>query len=396
MKKIAITLISILLILALFGGCTSPATESEAASPSSSASASAVENSAAPSSAEPSSSTDAEAFTPSLAPFTIDANAIYFGISTGATSAGWRDECSEEMVAVLDEYQAAGKIKGYKIVNNVTNGDALEQGDIIRSFITDPDVNVIAINANDAAALNGVIAEAQEAGKLVYTYDSGVTAPGVLNVSTDQYKRFYLMTDTFCQALGGKGTIFEVQGIEGHMANTDRVNAAAEALAKYPDIDLTTIVTGGWNQETGKQVTAQVLASGTKFDGIISQDAEAYGVLSACIDANKIPKVMVGETSVAFFKLWKQLRDSGADFKVITAANPPGIGATGIRLAYQLASGKTFKPGTLVENNTYLYQVLALYTDENFDEAWAKMEGKPDNYQMSEQLSEDAAVALFE
>jgi ribose transport system substrate-binding protein len=46
------------------------------------------------------------------------------GISTGSSGTSWRNIMIDALDSVGKEYKAAGKIKDYKLVNNVTNGDA--------------------------------------------------------------------------------------------------------------------------------------------------------------------------------------------------------------------------------------------------------------------------------
>ena len=85
------------------------------------------------------------------------------GISTGSSGTSWRNIMIDALKTVGDEYKAAGVIKDYKLVNNVTNGDATEQANIIRDF-TAQKVDIILVNPNSPDALNGVIKEAQDAG----------------------------------------------------------------------------------------------------------------------------------------------------------------------------------------------------------------------------------------
>ena len=165
-------------------------------------------------------------------------------------------------------------------------------------------------------------------------------------------------------------------------------------LKKYPNIKLIANTTGYWDQTKAKEVATQIIGSGQRIDAVITQDGEAYGVLSAFEDANKLPKVMFGDPGTAFFKEWKKLRDRGADFKAVAQPNPPGIGGTAFRMAVQLYNGKQFKPGIL-KNNTYFYKVGMLITDKNFDEGWQLLKDKPDDYLLSEIMPQDKVNALF-
>jgi ribose transport system substrate-binding protein len=316
------------------------------------------------------------------------------GISTGSSGTSWRNIMIDALETVGKEYKAAGKIADYKLVNNVTNGDATEQANILRDFISQG-VDIILVNPNSPDALNGVIKEAQEEGILVVSYDATVTAPNVLNVTLDHYAWMKKNVEFIASTLK-KGNVIQVYGLEGHPANNDRIRATYDVLKNYPDIKLIADTTGYWDQTKAKEVTTQIIGGGQRIDGAIGQDGMAFGMLSAFLDANKLPKVMFGDPGTAFFKEWKKLRDQGADFKACAQPNPPGIGGTAFRMALQLYNGKEFKPGILKDGMTYYYKVGMFITDENFDEGWQLLKDKPDDYLLSEIMPENDVAALFQ
>lgn len=333
-----------------------------------------------------------EAKTGASAP-TDDKKKPVVGISTGSSGTSFRNIMIEALDTVGKEYKDAGKIASYQIVNNVNNGDATEQGNIIRDFIAKK-VDIILLNPNSPDALNGVIKEAQDAGIMVIAFDATVTAPNVTNVTLDHYAWNKKNVEWIANTLK-KGNVIQVYGLDGHPANNDRIKATDDVLKGFTDIKMIASTSGGWDQVKAKEVTTQILGSGKTVDGIITQDSMAYGALSACLDAKKIPKVMFGDPGTAFFKEWKKLRDAKADFKACVQPNPPGIGGSAFRLALNLFEGKKFKDGVL-KNNTYFYVVSSFYTDENFDEAWAILKDKPDDYLLSEIMPQDKADALFQ
>jgi ribose transport system substrate-binding protein len=314
------------------------------------------------------------------------------GISTGSSGTSWRNIMIDALVQVGKEYKSAGKIANYKIVNNVTNGDATEQANIIRDF-TAQGVNIILVNPNSPDALNGVIKEAQDAGILVVAFDATVTAPDIVNVTLDHYAWNTKNAEYICSTLKA-GNAIQVYGLDGHPANNDRIKATSDVLKKFPNIKLIANTSGYWDQTKAKEVTTQIIGSGQKIDAVFTQDGEAYGVLSAFLDANKVPKVMFGDPGTAFFKEWKKLRDKKADFKACAQPNPPGIGGTAFRFALNLYNGKHFKADVL-KNNTFFYKVGMFITDKNFDEGWALLKDKPDDYLLSEIMPQAKADALF-
>ncbi len=314
------------------------------------------------------------------------------GISTGSSGTSWRNIMIDALVQVGKEYKAAGKIANFKIVNNVTNGDATEQANIIRDF-TSQGVNIILVNPNSPGALNGVIKEAQDAGILVVAFDATVTAPNLLNVTLDHYAWNARNAEFVCSTLKS-GNAIQVYGLDGHPANNDRIKATSDILKAYPKIKLIANTSGYWDQTKAKEVTTQIIGSGQQINGVFTQDSMGYGVLAAFLDAHKLPKVMVGDPGTAFFKEWKKLRDKKADFKACAQPNPPGIGGTAFRFALSLYNSKQFKPNVL-KGNTYFYKVGMFITDKNFDEGWALLKDKPDDYLLSEIMPQAKADALF-
>ncbi len=320
---------------------------------------------------------------------------IVVGVSTGSAGTSWRDQGVKNLTAALDEYVAAGVVKDYKIVHNTTNGDANEQAQIIRNFIDDPAVNVILVNPNDATALNEAMEDALAAGKLVVAFDATVTAKGVLNVTLDHYTYAYEPTKILVDIMGGEGPVVEISGLDGHPADVVRIDATADALAEYANVELLANQPGGWDNTTAKSVMASYLSSGMEPVGVISQDSECYGILQACLDADYLPKVMSGDSTKAYFIAWKELVDAGEDFDSVVAPNPPGIAVSGLRLAIGMAQGKTFKDGVLEDGNVYYYKVAKFYTNENFEEGWEKVQQLSDEECLDEWLSQEDADACF-
>lgn len=320
------------------------------------------------------------------------------GISTGSSGTTWRDEMIDSLKQVGDEYKSDGKIADYIIQNNVTNGDATEQANIIRDFISKK-VDIILFNPNSSDALNGVVKEARDAGILVLSFDGTCTADGIVCVEQDQYAWNKKNVEAIAQLAGGKGNAIDVYGLDGHPGNIARLQARDDVLKDYPDIKIIGQGSGGWDQTKAKEVAAQMVAGGQNIDIVFTQDGMAYGCLSAFEDAGKLPKVMFGDPGTAFFKEWKKLRDAGADFKAVTQANPPGIGGTAFRIALNLYEGKQLKDGVATQhptNETIYANTTVFITDDNFDEGWNLLKDQPDDYLLTQIWTQDEVDALFQ
>lgn len=396
MKKVLVVVVCLVLAAAMFVGCTAAPAASE--TPAASESAAPSESAAASESALPSDESGAEAETGNTGSELlkiVPEGDLMVGISTGSSGTSWRDIMINDIETVAKEYKDAGVIKDYKFVNNTTNGDANEQAQILRQFVDDPAINIIMVNPNDNTALSEVIADAQKAGKLVVVFDATADAPGTLQVSNNHYDSDFRVQN-YVADQAKEGNAIEIFGLDGHPANTPRMQAVADVVADHSGIKLIQSTPGSWDQTKAKEAAAQILSGGQDINIVFTQDGMAYGVLQAFQDAGKLPRAMTADPGTAFFKEWKKLRDEGVEFSAACSPNPPGIGATALRLAVNLAQGKDFKPDTLVEGTVYRYTPTLFINDDNFDEGWEMLKDKPDDYLLSEYLTEDEAAALFQ
>lgn len=266
MKKLAALLLSALMLLTLATGCGGNACNA---------------------------STPSDSQKEEQPPSTDNAGSdLVVGFSTGAAGTTLRQEGIDDFTKVAEEYKAEGRIKDYKIVNNTTNWDANEQANIIRDFINDDEINVIVVNPNSPTDLNGVLAEAVAAGKTVVAADCEVDVEGVYCVSIDHYTWGHKVAEYICEALGGEGNVIQVYGGEGHPANNERIRATADVLKDYPNIKLISSTSGGWDNQTAKNITSQLLGTGQQIGGVITQDSMGYGCLSAFTDL--VPRLKMG------------------------------------------------------------------------------------------------------
>jgi ribose transport system substrate-binding protein len=320
-------------------------------------------------------------------PFTI-------GISNGFVGSEWRTQMIQNLQDVNAEYKAAG----------VTNDLVIESADTdvpgqiqqIRNLIS-KGVNAIIINPNDIKALNPVIKEAKDAGIVVITIDQEITSPDTINVVIDQKEWAKMSAKWLAEQLGGKGNVVVINGIAGHPANEARYNGVKEVFAEYPDLKVLNVVNANWDQATGQQKMAELLSSQSSIDGIWTQDGMASGVLRAVMAANpsKLP-IEVGEARAEYLKLWDQMRQKDANWTSYGVINPPGVAASGLRVAIELLQGRQLKDELKGEAKNTIYVPIPGFVDKgNFDAEFAKYKDKPDSYTLDGILTADEAKALF-
>ncbi len=321
-------------------------------------------------------------------PFTI-------GISNGFVGSEWRTQMLSELQRVNAEYKAAGVTTD--LVVESADVDVQGQTQQIRNLIN-RDVDAIIINPNSQTALNGVIQEATDAGIVVIAVDQEISAPKAVNVVIDQTEWARMSAQWMADTLGGKGEIVIINGIAGHPANEARYNGVKAVLAKYPDIKVLNVGNANWDQATGQQVMSNLLASQPNIDAVWTQDGMAQGVLQAVQTANPAEwPLIVGEARAGYMQLWNTIAATKPDFTSYGVTNPPGVGASGLRIAIELLQGRQFKADTLkgpYSNSVYV-PIPGFVNKDNFAAEFAKIKDQPASYVVDGLISEADAKAYF-
>lgn len=202
------------------------------------------------------------------------------GVSNTLIGNGWR----EEMVcSIKAEALASGKVSKLVLANR--NGGPPEQIADLRNLIS-AGVNIIIVNPSDRKALNPVIEQALAKHITVVAVDQAVSASGAYVLENDQVAYGREGAEALFKALGGKGNVVEMRGIDGVPADSDRHEGFQEALKKNPGIKVVASVFTGWSQDKGSQQIKELLGSGKKIDGVWTS-----GIDNVIVDAYKSANV---------------------------------------------------------------------------------------------------------
>ncbi|MER3555697.1 MAG: sugar ABC transporter substrate-binding protein [Meiothermus sp.] len=332
-----------------------------------------------------------------LAPAALAQGTIKIGVSNGFVGSEWRTQMLDNIKDVVEDY----KKNGVNLELVVQSADVDVQGQIqqIRNLIN-AGVKGILINPNSQTGLNQVIKEATDAGIKVVVVDQEVSAPTAVNVAIDQRAWAKDKMDWLAKTLGGKGNIVIINGIAGHPANEARVAGEQDSLKNYPNIKVLNSANGDWDQAKAQQVLSSILASQPNIDGIFTQDGMGQGVLRALMAANpaKMPAVS-GEAYVGYMKLWTEIKKNHPEFKSYGLANPPGVGASGLRVLVNLVQGKQLKDGVLsgAAKNTIYVPIPARVDDTTLTKTLTDLtaQKKADTYTMDGYLNAAQAAAYF-
>jgi ribose transport system substrate-binding protein len=262
------------------------------------------------------------------------------GISNSFVGSEWRTQMIqniEDVAAELSEDADLGI--EIELVFESEDTDAAGQEQQILNLMNQG-VDAIIVNPGDAEALRLTLEDAVAEGIVVISVDQEIDAEGLYNVVIDQTEWARISARWLAESLGGEGDIVLIEGFVGHPANTARMTGVEEVLAEYPNINVVGRESGMWDQATGQQVMSDFLASLPNIDGVWTQDGMATGVLTALVNSgmDEIP-LSSGEARASYLKLWNDAAGMFDGFTSIGVVNPPGIGASGLRVAVELLMG---------------------------------------------------------
>jgi ribose transport system substrate-binding protein len=322
-------------------------------------------------------------------PFTI-------GVSNGFVSSEWRTQMIDDLERINDEYKQEGLTED--LVIESADVDAQGQIQQMRNLIN-RGVDAIIVNPNDANALDQVIGQAEQAGIPVISVDQEIDAPGVTNVVIDQGEWARMGAEWLVEQLGGEGDVVVINGIAGHPANEARYDAVQEVFEQNPGIEVVQEANADWDQASAQQEMSNILASQPNIDGVWTQDGMARGVLQAVQAANpgEYP-VISGEARSGYMRLWEEVRQQNPDFASYGPINPPGVGASGLRVAAELLQGGEIKQSELQgEGDNTLYVPIPGFVDnENLEEELQKISDREGEYALDGIISREQARAFFQ
>jgi ribose transport system substrate-binding protein len=207
---------------------------------------------------------------------------------------------------------------------------------------------IIAI-PNSPTAFDGVIKQAYQAGIPFITLDSHVNSPYAINVDTNYFLTGELVASGIAKQLGGKGSVVEVDGIDGSPASGALSSGYQAAFASCPGISVAGSVEGDWSEATAKSVMLQYLATHpSQVSAVIGAGGETTGVLQALQQTGR-SLVPIGDANPdegSLVTLKSQLPD-----KYVASTDPPQQSMdAALRVAIAVLQGQGPKYNAVVAN----------------------------------------------
>lgn len=299
-----------------------------------------------------------------------DEQTFVVGISNSFVGSEWRTQMIqniEEVAAELSADETLG-IEIELIIESEDTDAAGQEQQILN--LMNQGVNAIIVNPGDAGALRLTLEDAIAEGIVVISVDQEIDAEGLINVVIDQTEWARISARWLAEKLGGEGDIVLIEGFVGHPANNARMAGVEEVLAEYPGINVVGRESGMWDQATGQQVMSNFLASLPNIDGVWTQDGMANGVLTALETANlETWPLATGEARADYIQRWAAIEEENPDFTSIGVVNPPGVGASGLRVAVEILLGNAVDEEQLSGpfGNTLYVPIPFVVVDEDFE-----------------------------
>jgi ribose transport system substrate-binding protein len=380
MKKIIIVVLAFTMVLGMLAACT---TSQPSTAPS-------TQPSVAPSVA---ASTPVQSTAPTEAP-----KKTYKVASIDWTNAhGWRSTYDAQIKEVADQYIKDGIISQYQAL--CPNQDPALEVQYFNQCINDG-YDIILINAGGSSGLDACFEAAKAKGIIAVPVDNIYPYPGVVGVQTDQTVWAGVNFDAMKKHFNGAdANVVLMTGMPGTTGSSLRYDIWEADLKANPNFKVVAQADHSWSDVTSKQKMSEIIADGKKYDAILTEEA-CVGILQAIQEAKApYPQFMTSDETVGYIRKLAEINATKTviDFQVIE--NPPGIGASALKLAIRMAQGKQFNDGVLKTDkngtNVAYYTPSYQVTPATLTKALDQWKNAADTDQMSTYLTDEAADAFF-
>lgn len=292
-----------------------------------------------------------------------------------------------QMGQAAEDAKAAGRISEFN--SYVANNDPATETQQIEQAINDG-VDIIIVNPIAASGLDAVIDKAVDKGITYVNADCIYPSDKIVNVIVDQDEWARIQSQFVIDTLGAGAKIVQFNGLDGNSASEIR-NERWVADLTGAGLEIVKTLVHGWSDVDAKTMMSEVINSGLEFDGIINQES-ANGLLDAFEEAKTdYPGCITSSEEVSWIRRIAEVNKDGKVLPFIVVENPPGIGATALAVAINLADGLELKDG---ETDLY-YKPSWIMTYENMADMLDSIKDLPDSTSVSSFMTPDEAKAAF-
>ncbi len=309
-------------------------------------------------------------------------DAYVIGLSNFSLGNSWRVQMMEEA-----KHEAANNPRVAELITTEANGDTAKQIADIEDLMA-RGVDAICITAANPKALVPVVEKAMAAGIVVVDFDNMVDTDNVTShIIVDQIDFGRVQAEWLVKAMDGKGQVLAFNGMKGTSTSADRFKGATDVFDQYPDIEIVNTIYADWDFAKAKRAMENILASNVQIDGIWSQGgAMSEAVIKVYLERGKAIPPITGEDGNGFLKIWKKLKDDGADFDSIATSCPTWMSRTAIQVAIDALDGKEVAKESIIPIPTITNETVEDYVRVNLS----------DSFWCNSQLPDEIVKKVFE
>ncbi|MGF1636231.1 MAG: substrate-binding domain-containing protein [Cyclobacteriaceae bacterium] len=202
---------------------------------------------------------------------------IKIGFSQPTTADNWRKTMHEDMLRELSFYPEV------ELIIRDAENDSEKQISQIRE-LKSLNIDLLIVSPNQAEPITPIVEEVFQSGIPVVVLDR--------KISSKQYSAYVgannreigrIAGQYVANLLNGKGSIVEIQGLEGSTPALERNRGFLEALKPYPEVSIIAQIQGKWEQDTAMEVFSDQFESLKGADLIFAHnDMMALGAYQIC------------------------------------------------------------------------------------------------------------------
>lgn len=253
---------------------------------------------------------------------------------------------NEFIVNVHDAMVKKAEADGVELITVDAERSALKQVEQIESFIAQK-VDAIIMNPCEVEASSPAVTKALAAKIPIINVNSETSTKPTAFVGSDDVESARIAMKFIAEKLSGKGNVVMMHGYMGQAAQIKREQGAREILKQYPNLKLIAHQTGEWDRAKAMSLMENWIQSyGSQINAVFAQNDEmGLGAVKALTDAGLKDKVIVVSIDAIPDGL-QAVKKGTLDATVFQNAEQQGSKA--IETAVKAAKGQAYDKETLI------------------------------------------------
>ena len=249
----------------------------------------------------------------------------------------FQDLNNQYFVTMKNALQKVAKKNNVTLVFTDAHHDVLKQTHDVEDLIAQG-AKILLLNPTDTVGIESAVEEAHRAGVIVVALDANAKGPVDSFVGSKNTDAGRISCEYLAKALGGKGDVAILDGIPV-VPILQRKKGCQDALAKFPNIKITTVQNGKQERSTALTVTENMLSANPNLKGIFSvNDGGAMGSYSAIKESGRDVKLVSVDGAP---EAVKAILEPNSPFIETTAQFPAQMATRALEVALQKHGGKS-------------------------------------------------------